>query len=195
MSNGNGLVWYAAYASNMCGQRFRRYIEGGALAASGRSCHGARDPSRPRWAAPCWLPGTAYFATRSAAWGGTGRALYDPLTPGRTAARAWLITRQQLCDVAAQEMWHEPGTDLELPVIPGALSVTGPGHYETLACTGLLAGLPVITLAAPWRAGDMPPEVPSAAYAAVITAGLREAHGWDAGRAAGYLAEMAKAGR
>lgn len=190
----NDLVFYASYASNMLARRFRLYLEGGRLGDTGRAHHGARDPSRPRWSAPCWLPGTAYFGTWSEDWDGAP-ALYDPLTPGRTAARAWLITRQQLCDVAAQEMHREPGEDLELPSVPGQSWGTGPGRYEVLACTGLLAGHPVITLAAPWRCASIPAGAPSPSYAAVIRDGLRESHGWDMARCARYVTSMITAGK
>jgi hypothetical protein len=64
----------------------------------------------------------------------------------------------------------------------------GPGRYETLLRVGERDGYPQLTFTAPWRAADVAPVAPSAAYLKVLARGLMAAHGWDAGRAAGYLA-------
>lgn len=180
-------VWYAAYASNMTWRRFRCYLAGGVLAETGRDHPGARDSSDPAATCAAWLPGRMYFATESAFWGG-GRALYDPLASGIMAARAWLITAAQFCDVLAQEMEREPGTDLNLPLARGGSLETGPGPYERITCAGSLRGHPVLTFGAPWRMGGVDPLAPSPAYQAVIATGLHETFGWDERRALRYLA-------
>lgn len=182
-------TWYAPYGSNMTWRRFRCYIEGGCLAETGRDHPGCRDTSPPADTTAVWLPGVMYFATESAFWGG-GRALYDPDAPGMTAARAWLVTPGQLCDIMAQEMKTDPGTDLDLPLAPGGRLTAGDGHYETIACTGRLHGRPVLTFCAPWALAEVPPLAPSPAYAAMITAGLHETFGWDERRARRYLASL-----
>jgi hypothetical protein len=66
----------------------------------------------------------------------------------------------------------------------------GPGRYETLLHVGDLDGHPLLTFTAPWHAGDVPWTVPSASYLRILAAGLREAHGWDVHRVAGYLAHL-----
>jgi len=182
------FVWYAAYGSNMTWARFRHYLEGGTLAATGRAHHGARDSSHPRDTSAAWLPGRMYFATRTAYWGGC-RALYDPDAAGMTAGRAWLITPAQLCDIMSQEMKREPGADYALPLVPGREHRlrAGDGHYETVTCAGQLRGRPVITFCAPWAMASVAPLAPAPAYRAMIAAGLHETFGWDVQRAGRYL--------
>jgi hypothetical protein len=182
-------IWYAPYGSNMTWRRFRLYLEGGVLAETGRDHCGARDPSPPAGSSPVWMPGVTYFATESSFWTG-GRILYDPLASGMAAGRAWLITPGQFCDVMAQEMKRDPGLDHDLPRAPGERVQAGPGHYETIVCTGSFRGHPVVTFCAPWSVADAEPLAPAAAYRAVIAAGLREAFGWDEDRAGRYLASL-----
>lgn len=183
--------WYAAYGSNMAWDRFRYYIHGGYLAANDRHHHGARNRADPVDARAVWLPGQMYFATQSAYWGG-GRALYDSEAPGTAAGRAWLVTGDQLCDIMAQEMKLPPGTDLALPVAPGRENWlrAGDGHYETVVCTGQLAGHPVVTFRAPWAMADVPLLAPSPSYLAMIASGLHETFGWDQQQARRYLASL-----
>jgi hypothetical protein len=194
MSSPEPLVWYAAYASNLLARRFALYLQGGVLAETGRVHAGARDPRPPLADVPLELPGTVYFATEASTWPGTGRALYDPgtLLPGGSAGRGYLITAGQFADVVAQEMRREPGafSGAVIPSAPGGQVVLGPGHYETLSCEGLLGGWPVVTMAAPWGLGDVPLLPLAGPYRDVITGGLRETCGWDAGQAEAYLAGL-----
>lgn len=187
-------VRYAAYASNLLARRFLLYLAGGVLAETGRAHAGARDPAPPQRDAPLRLPGTVYFATESSTWPGTGRALYDPgaLRPGGSAGRGYLITAAQFADVAAQEMRREPGTfsEQDIPARPGERARLGDGHYETLVCTGRHDGHPVVTMAAPWRLGDVPLLPLSGPYRDVIAAGLAEAFRWRQRKAGRYLASL-----
>ncbi|WP_165986797.1 histone deacetylase [Streptomyces sp. YIM 98790] len=187
-TDGTGpLVWYAAYGSNMDLARLGHYLRGGD--GPGRSCPGCRDPRPPRCSRPLLLPGGLYFATRSPVWGG-GRAFYDPDHTGRpTAARAHLITLAQFSDIAAQEMYREPGTDLDLRrVLAHGRARLGPGRYETLVAAGEADGHPVLTFTAPWPAAEAEPVPPAAAYLRHLGHGVAEAHGWDAERTGRYLA-------
>jgi hypothetical protein len=192
--NSEQMAWYAAYASNLLSRRFLLYLQGGALVETGRVHAGARDPALPVKTAPLWLPGTVYFATEATTWPGTGRALYDPVMPqpGGSAGRGYLITAEQFLDVVAQEMRREPGTFVSrvLPRVPGQVVRLGDGHYETLACTGLLSGYPVVTMTPPWRLGDVPLLPLAGPYREVIVRGLAEAHGWDRDRSERYLAGL-----
>lgn len=182
-----GLVWYVSYGSNMRADRFTCYLAGGTPAGASRCYPGCRDPSPPRAARGCEVPGGVYFATQSLVWGG-GRAFYDTGLPGVAATRAYLITESQFADVAAQEMGRRPGVDL---VLGGVLATgrvqLGPGRYETLLYLGDHGGHPMLTFTAPWTAAEIDHVVPSAAYLRMLAAGLREAHGWSAHRVAGYL--------
>jgi len=184
------LVWYVAYGSNLSAGRFHCYLRGGRPPGAALTHPGARDRTLPRASKAVWIPGGVYFATESQVWGG-GRALYDPGVPGPAAARAYLITSQQFSDVAAQEMYREPGADLDLSgVVTAGRAQTGPGRYETLICAGQDDGAPLVTFTAPWDMGDVPLVSPSAGYLRMLGQGLREAHGWDPRQTAGYLSGL-----
>ncbi|WP_435796543.1 histone deacetylase [Kitasatospora indigofera] len=183
-----GRVWYAAYASNMCLDRFTCYLAGGRPPGAARTYPGCRDARPPERAVPVLLPGQLYFALESAVWTG-GSGFYDPLDPGEMPARAYLLSAGQFSDVAAQEMARPPGADLDLAgVLADGRARLGPGRYETLLRAGWLDGLPVLTLTAPWRRAEAEPTRPAAGYLRQLARGLREGHGWSPPRIAGYLA-------
>ncbi|MCX2734274.1 histone deacetylase [Saccharopolyspora sp. NFXS83] len=184
------LVWYASYGSNMHADRLRCYLEGGTPPGGRRACPGCRDPRPPRRTAGHRVAGGVYFATESLAWGG-GRAFLDPELEGSAALRAYLVTPGQFADVVAQEMYREPGTDLDLrEVRRTGRDVLGPGRYETLLHVGDLDGHPVLTFTASWSSADVPLVAPSAAYLRMLLGGLRAGQGWDLGTAARYLAAL-----
>ena len=132
-----------------------------------------------------------YFATRSPVWGG-GRAFYDPGARGRVLGRAHLVTVEQFGDIAAQEMYREPGgvgSRIDLSeVLSRGRAVLGDGRYETLVCVGEIDSVPVLTFTAPWGVGDVPGVSPSAAYLRHLGAGLLATGAWEAGVVASYLA-------
>ena len=102
---------------------------------------------------PVDLPGTLYFAGESPQWGG-GVAFYDHRTPGTTAARGYLVTAEQLADIAAQEMYRDPrratrSRSLVAGPIAGGRHRLGPGRYETLVEVGRHDGLPLLTFTSP----------------------------------------------
>ncbi|MFE0375331.1 histone deacetylase [Streptomyces inhibens] len=196
-------LWYAAYGSNMHLDRLTYYLAGGRPPGGLRTYPGCRDPRQPARTAPIMLPGLLYFATESQVWTG-GRAFYDPgSAPGSGSApagtttdhgpelpaRAYLLTSQQFSDIAAQEMYREPGEDLDLTeALTRRRSRIGPGRYETLVCAGLLDDCPVLTFTAPWSSRDIALNPPSAPYLRHIAAGIVASHGWSPLRAAEYLA-------
>jgi hypothetical protein len=144
----------------------------------------------PRADKAVWLPGTVYFATESQVWGG-GRALYDPGASGKLAGRAYLITVEQFSDVASQEMYREPGLDLDLTqIVTGGLIQMGTGRYETFIYVGQDKQVPMVTFTAPWGIDDVPLLSPSSAYLQMLGQGLCETHAWDAQSAADYLANL-----
>ncbi len=180
-------IWYAAYGSNMHLDRLMYYIAGGQPAGSARTYPGCRDRSQPLKAVPVLLPGQLYFALESMAWTG-GMGFYDPLEPGEMPARAYLVTTAQFSDIAAQEMYREPGADVDLSaVLATGRTQLGAGRYETLVCPGSIDGAPVLTFTAPWRMSQADLNRPSAAYLRNFASGLREAHGWSTEASADYL--------
>ncbi|MFJ2651692.1 histone deacetylase [Streptomyces sp. NPDC087420] len=182
-------VWYLSYGSNVDLGRLAYYIAGGRPPGAARMYRGCRDPRPPERSVPVEVTGAVYFATESPVWGG-GRAFYDPDAPGRVLGRAHLVTAGQFSDIAAQEMYGEPGTDLDLAgvVSGGGRVVRGEGRYETLVCPGALDGTPVVTFTAPWGAGDIEPNAPSAAYIAFLAKGLLATGAWDVDTVVAYVA-------
>lgn len=182
-------VWYAAYGSNVHRERLRAYIRGGRPPGAGRWYPGCRDRGMPVESVPVELPGVLYFATTSPVWGG-GRAFHDPGAEGRTLAVARLVTPGQFSDIAAQEMYREPGADLDLTqVLACGRASLGEERYETLVRVGEMAGHPVLTFTAPWGVEDVPWVAPTAAYLRHLATGLTSADaGWRAEEVAGYLA-------
>lgn len=187
-TGGRDLVWYAAYGSNLYAARLRYYLAGGRPPGGLRTLPGCRDARAPLAMAPVLLPGGIYFALESSQWTG-GVALYDPDLPGTVAARAYLMTAGQFADVVAQEMYREPGVDLDVlcEVVAHGRVELGPGRYETLVYAGDRDGHPVLTFTAPWPAAAVQPNPPAAVYLRMLAGGLHESHGWDRERIAGYL--------
>jgi hypothetical protein len=174
----------------MHADRLATYLAGGTPPGGQRAFPGARDPRPPRRDLPVWLPGGIYFATHSPVWDG-GRAFYDPAMPGTAAARGWLITPAQFSDISAQEMYREPGTDLDLSeVLATGRDRIGEGRYETLLHVGDVEGYPLLTFTAPWRAAEVETVAPSLPYLRMLAGGLSAAHGWDVRQAAEYLAGL-----
>ncbi|WP_063741401.1 hypothetical protein [Saccharothrix syringae] len=182
------LVWYVSYGSNMHADRFTCYLAGGTPVGARRHHPGCRDTTPPRDTRPMQIPGGVYFATESPVWLG-GRAFYDPDLPGTAAVRAYLITPSQFADVAAQEMYREPGADLDLTeVLAHGRAGLGDGRYETLLHLGDHDGHPALTFTAPWHSREVEHTKPSGPYLKMLGDGLAGSHGWSVPDIAAYLA-------
>jgi hypothetical protein len=183
-------VWYVAYGSNLALDRFRCYLAGGRPAGGARVYPGCRDHSDPERIVAVTVPGGIVFAGASRVWGG-GSAFYDSTATSQVAGRAYLLTPDQLGDVAAQEMRREPGCDFArdlaglLPDVD-LVHTMGPGRYETVARLGELDGVPMFTVTH-GTVSDLDPVAPTAPYLRWITAGLIEAHGWPVPQVVDYL--------
>lgn len=152
---------------------------------------GCRDPSDPVRSVGVTIPGGLVFAGASRVWQG-GMAVYDRHRRGEVAGLAHLVTDEQFADIAAQELRRPPGGEFSRDLtglLPDVESVvtTGGGVYETVVRLGARDGVAMFTI----THGDiaaLAPAAPSAPYLRWIAIGLREAHGYDADRTAGYLA-------
>lgn len=187
-------VWYAAYGSNLHTRRLAYYIEGGTPPGTDHTYPGFRDPTPPLKTQPLTLPGTIYFAWDSPVWTG-GVAFYttqpQPAWPRGAAARGYLLTPGQFSDLLTQEMYREPGNDLDLAeVLETGSSELGPGRYETLVRATTLDGWPVLTFTAPWDPATVELRRPSKRYLQMISGGLRESHEWPAERIHRYLSNL-----
>ncbi|MGA8979775.1 MAG: histone deacetylase [Pedococcus sp.] len=181
-------VWYAGYGSNLARDRFLCYLCGGRPPGANRTYPGARDTTLPADDRALTLPGEVFFAWESPTWGG-GIAFYDASAPGATLARAYLLTDQQFADVAAQEMRHEPGEDLDLTtVLEHSRHDLGPGRYESLHLVGELEGRPVLTFTTPDPAG-LQHNSPTRRYLEVMARGLSDTHGLGVDDVTRYLVE------
>ncbi|MEV7190759.1 histone deacetylase [Streptomyces sp. NPDC093510] len=181
-------VWYTSYGSNMHLDRLAAYICGGRPPGAAKDYPGCRNPEMPAQSIPVELTGAMYFATVSPVWGG-GRAFYDPRASGRVLARAHLVTAEQFADIAAQEMYREPGADLDLTnALMRGRDMLGDGRYETLVCAGQVDGMPVLTFTAPWAMDDVQWVPPSPAYVRFLALGLLSAGAWDTEAVASYVA-------
>lgn len=184
-------AWYVAYGSNLALGRFRCYLSGGRPAGGIREYPGCRDKSEPERSAGLVVPGGLVFAGESKVWGG-GMAFYDAKAAGRVACRAYLVTAEQLEDVAAQEMRRSPGGEFArdlaglLPEVD-SVHTMGPGSYETVARLGMRDGVPMFTVTH-GDVSELEPAAPSSAYLKWLVTGLREAHGWESAAIATYLA-------
>ena len=143
----SGLVWYAGYGSNLSRDRFACYVGGGTPAGTSRSHAGCRDRTPPRRTTPLRFPGALAFAGESTIWGG-GMAFLDPGGDGEVVARGYLITVDQLDDVAAQEP-----------------------RYDGLVTVGDRDGVPVVALTS---SGTYEPAAPSAVYLRTLVQGLTD---------------------
>ncbi|WP_435612187.1 histone deacetylase [Streptomyces sp. bgisy159] len=181
-------VWYTSYGSNMDLDRLAYYIRGGRPPGAARTYPGCRDQQMPSRSIPVELQGAMYFATESPVWGG-GRAFYDPQADGRVLGRAHLVSVEQFSDIAAQEMYREPGRNLDLgEALTTGRVMLGDGRYETLICSGQVDRAPVLTFTAPWSMHDVRWNPPSAAYVRFLATGLLAAGAWDAEAVAEYVA-------
>lgn len=170
------MIWYVAYGSNLCPDRFRHYLGGGGPAGAQRHVPGARNPSDPSDERAVTIPGRMFFGWRSTTWGG-GVAFLDADADDTAYGRAYLVTDEQFADIVAQEMHRDPGTDLDLAqVLENRRHCYGPGRYETVHLVGELEGDPMLTFTAE-DPSDIPLNAPVPAYVETIARGLRITHG------------------
>jgi hypothetical protein len=184
-------VFYAAYGSNLCAERFGCYLSGGRPPGVAHAHMGARDPRPPSAWRRLWVRGTLYFSGTSRLWGGAPAFLeLDPAAETEMALRAYKVTWGQLEDVIAQESARQTiALDLEpKTLVEGFSTVVGAGRYDRLVCLGTIEGIPVVTLTAPWRLTEVAPAAPSLPYLATLVRGLREAFDMDDDAIVGYLA-------
>jgi hypothetical protein len=89
--------------------------------------------------------------------------------------------------VLEQEMWREPGADLDLTeVVSARRHVIGPGRYETLHLAGELDGRPVVTFSSS-DIESLGLRAPATPYVATIARGLRKTHHLADGEIVDYL--------
>lgn len=165
------LVWYVAYGSNLCADRLACYLRGGTPAGGRRPTPGARDPSPPRDWRRVVVPHPLWFGGPSRTWRG-GPAFLDVEHVGEAVGRAWLVTRDQLADVVAQENGLPVGAvDLaEDHLRDGGVAVAD-GPYGRVVALAAVDGRPAATCTYVRRPAG---RAPDPAYLEVVRAGLVE---------------------
>ena len=184
MSRPTERSWYVAYGSNLAAARFACYIAGGRPDGASRTYTGCRDTTSPMDDQPVEVRGELLFAGHSTVWSG-GMAFYRPEVRGTVAARAYLLTADQVADVVAQETRRPVGTEFSLSSLPqGAGARVREGGYDRAVRLRDLDGIPAFTITT-----RRPPEPnpPSQAYLRWVCAGLRETYDWPEETTAGYL--------
>ena len=120
------MIWYLGYGSNLSRARFACYLEGGTPPGASRAFAGCRDRTLPRATLAMRVPGRLTFAGESTTWGG-GMAFLDPDGDAEVHGRVYLVTEQQLDDLAAQEQRYDTqsvvATHEDLPVVAFTSSV------------------------------------------------------------------------
>jgi hypothetical protein len=180
----SGLVWYAAYGSNLNRQRFDCYIKGGRPTGAKRNYLGCRDTSAPKSDRPGELPGALVFGKESLNWTGCGVAFLNSSKTDETAkARLYLVTHEQLEDIVAQEN-HRPVGVVTLPGLPvGSVHDLQDGFYPLVIGLADVDGHVVVTITDELKEHTKP----SPAYLRHIAQGLRESHNMSDTQIVDYL--------
>ena len=123
----NEYVWYVAYGSNMCFERFASYIEGGYCERNGRDYIPCEDTTLPTESVGIEICGNMYFANfNEGAWENSAVSFLDLDGLGIALCRAYLIKETQLEHIHKQEgrgaNWYPDM--VELDNIQGIRAVT-----------------------------------------------------------------------
>lgn len=173
-------VYYLSYGSNLSHHRFFCYIAGGQPEGNSRNYGGCRNTLLPNLNFGVKFDAALYFSGESTTWGGGGVMFADFSQPGESLGRAYRITLEQFCDVAAQESGFPVGSvDFDWDELFSNGFIEGDGQYGTLILAGYLHGLPVLTFTNATGAQNKPLNPPSVDYRKVIAKGLEETFQMD----------------
>ncbi len=172
-------VWYATYGSGLVHDNFLIAIRGGTPEGARHKFPGCRDKSLPLQDHFISLPHRLFFSGMSRSWqGGIGALDTRRDVSSPTIARAYLITREQFEDLAAQENWqsatqtlpYDQATQRGSAII--AFDSTGYTPYDVLLYCGRRDGYPIFSLTRNRR--DQAYTPPSEGYMRCILKGLSE---------------------
>jgi HKD family nuclease len=185
------LVWYAAYGSNICEERFLCYIRGGTPPGAHKDYVGCHDPSLPRDARPIMIPHGLFFAGSASGWNGKGMAFIRSERDRRSFGRMYLITFTQFDQLIQQEQGRK--NPLGTPICPPLSYITShefcftnPANptapadpkkrlsYGRILNLGSEDGHPVVTFTAVGPDNDIVPAEPAREYLQTIARGIRE---------------------
>jgi len=182
------FVWYVAYGSNLAQDRFHCYITGGTPEGSDKTFEGCRDTALPREVKREILNRELYFAENSKSWQGMGVAFIknNESPTARTYAVKYLITREQLEDVAKQETNTQKQIVLNFErTIEEGYTVFRQAWYGKLLFWGLDGDVPMFTLTSEKDRQNV--TIPSDEYIRTIARGLEQQHALSTAEIAIYL--------
>jgi len=184
------IVWYASYGSNLCLERFLRYIEGGKLSGTDREYTGCRDKTHPRQSRPLTIRHELFFACRSSLWNAAMGFVRESESDCRTLGRMYLITDEQFDQVVRQERGLEAEgprlcPDLRYMASHGKCYLNRndpaiPSPADSKCSYGLILNLgtdeghPILTFTAVGAGAEMTPRAPSREYIQFIARGIQE---------------------
>lgn len=182
------LVWYVAYGSNLSQDRFHCYITGGMPEGSDKMFEGCRDTTLPREIKSEILDRELYFAENSQSWQGMGVSFIskESSPTAKTYAVKYLITREQLEDLAKQETSTQRTIVLDFErTIEEGFTIFRQAWYGKLLFLGLDDDVPVFTLTSETDRQNI--TRPSDEYIRTIARGLEHQHALSTAEIALYL--------
>ena len=148
-------MWYVGYGSNLCRDRFRRYIEGGKYRWGGSDCKKCPDQPFLDEYKQIKIPHRLFFAYEARRWESGGVAFIDPerkLDEDKfTYGRMWKITRKQFPHIRKEE---------------------GIGLYDIELPIGQDDGIPIVTITT--SNVKLKPKTPSDNYLRTVVNGLKD---------------------
>lgn len=174
----SNLVWYAGFGSNISKDRFHCYIEGGKPEGNFKNHEGCRNKDLPKEEKSLIVNHELYFAKKSRSWknGGVGFINAERDEAIKTFARMYLITKQQLEDLAKQEnnTSNYLSIDFEEAISKGETIFKTGAWYGKLLYLGKEEQYPIFTLTSENYVNGI--NRPSEEYLQTIINGLKEAH-------------------
>jgi hypothetical protein len=188
------LVWYTAYGSNLCAERFLVYIKGsdGSIWPAARGC---RDQAPAKRSIFAKIPGQIYFAGHSKNWDNGGVAFYDPtVNDSDIPARMYLVALDQFNDIFLQENDLAQGDITEIVNGLGINSsvIYGDSWYREIWRLADVEGYPALTFTSPVRMHEAELVAPSQKYLDVIAKGLTESRELGCDEIRAYLDSLVK---
>ena len=185
------LVWYAAYGSNLCHERFLCYIQGGTPPGSKRTYVGCDDKSLPRDTRSSRIPHRLFFAGTARGWSNKAMAFIQSGRGGQSYGRMYLITFSQFDQLIQQEQGRERPS--ATPICPPLSYITAANfcftnptnptvpidpkmklRYGKILNLGAEGDYPVLTFTAVGPDAEIKTSAPSREYLQTIAGGIRE---------------------
>ena len=185
------LVWYITYGSNLSHERFNCYIAGGTPEGSEKKFEGCRDKNLPRDVKETMLHQELYFAENSASWqnGGVAFIKNEINTNITTLCVKYLITRQQLEDIAKQETSTKRLIELDFEkAIEEGFTIYRQAWYGKLLFLGIDDDIPQFTLTSEIDRENI--QRPSNEYLRMIARGLQQQYDFSIADVSLYLFGM-----